>query len=97
MLDFFYFHDYSIEQLDALNYIWVYVVALVLTYYGWRVNLEYDKPYLVNFIIIVFIIFLIYWETLVLSYPKLALKIAFCLISCQFLKLILNKIFNSRI
>jgi len=81
----------------ALNYIWVYVLALIITYYGWKVNLEYAKPYLVNFIVTAVIIFLICWETLVLSYPKLVLKIVFCLVSCKFLKHVLNKIFDSRI
>ena len=89
------FTNYSIEELDAINFIEVYFLSILFTYFAWKINLEYNKPFLINLILFCVILFLILWEMLIISYPLFFAKLIFTCLSCWFVNNILNKIFNN--
>lgn len=93
-LEYFNFHNYSPSELDWLYYIEDYFLFLVLTYFAWKLNLEYDKPVLIKLLMLLIIVLIVLWDTLIISYPRITFKLLYALISCSFLKFVLNKIYN---
>lgn len=90
----YFLRDYLIGEIDAINYINVYVVSLLLTYFVYKLNLGYNKPFLIKCILSLVIIFLIVWESSVISISLISIKILYTLISCFMFWQILNKLFN---
>ena len=87
------FRNYSIGEIDALNYISVYFTALVLTYFVWKLNLEYNKPFLIKFIFSLALTGVTIWESSMISAPLILVKVVFLLLSCFLFWHFLDKIF----
>ena len=93
--NYFNFHNYSITDIDAMNFICAFVLCLVVTYYGWKAKLDSDlDPKLINWGVIIFIFAYIIYESYNYSPSIIAIKLIFTYACCFFLVKLLNKIFN---
>ncbi|MBR1943514.1 hypothetical protein IJ843_07250 [bacterium] len=96
MLSFYFHNSYSVNEIDAINYIEAYLITLIITYAGWKTKQECDiNPIVIKSIVFLSIIILIIWESSLISYPRILAKIIFCFLGCFFLEHVLNKIYNN--
>ena len=83
------------NQIDAMNFIFAYVLCLAVTYYAWKIKIEYDiNPLILKVGLIIFIAADIIYESYEATPYILGAKIFFTYTSCIFLYWILNKIFD---
>ena len=93
--DIFNFNNYSMNQLDAMYFIFAYVACLAVTYYGWKIKTNYDiNSLIIKAGIIIFIAADIIYESYNTTPYILAAKLIFTYISCFWVYLILDKFFN---
>ncbi len=94
-LDYFNFHNYSVTELDSMNFIFAFFLCLIVTYYGWKAKLDTNiEPVWINLGVIVFIFADIIYESYNFAWYIILAKIVFTLFCCFFLVKILNKIFQ---
>jgi len=94
-LDYFNFHNYSAAELDAMNFIFAFLLCLIVTYYGWKAKLETDiNPAIINVAVIIFIFADIIYESYNFSLQIITAKLLFTLFCCFFWVKFLNKIFK---
>jgi len=95
MFEIFNFNNYSMNQIDAMNFIFAYVTCLAVTYYGWKIKTEYDiNPLAVKTFLIIFIAFDIIYESYDTTQYILGAKLVFTFVSCIFVYVVLDKVFN---
>lgn len=94
-LDYFNFHNYSVAELDAMNFILAFFLCLIVTYYGWKAKIDTNiNPKWINIGVIVFIFADIIYESYNFALTIMFAKLIFTLVCCFCFVKILNKIFQ---
>ena len=93
--EIFNFNNYSMNQIDALNFIFAYLACLAVTYYGWKIKNEFDiNSLIIKVIIMILIAAEIVYESYDTTPYILGAKMIFTYTSCIFLYWILDKSYN---